>query len=142
MDYFLKEKNYKNATQVAIEVMLQEHNDNQLTLGLSLLSCLNYLKTLDKVKNIELPKEEPPGEDDKVVCILQSKCFMQKSFRLFGLLKEKILVDFKRNPFFDDHFDIRNFLHLIGKSLYFSSSNLNFDSTLLNTTKVSGFNSE
>jgi hypothetical protein len=58
---------------------------------------------------------------------------------LFFFLKEKLLVGFLRNPYFDDHFDIKNFKHLVGKTIYFSACNLKIDSLLVDSLKVSCF---
>jgi hypothetical protein len=71
MDFYLKENNYKLAAQVAIEVMLQEFNDNQLTLAFSLFSCLKYFSTLNNLKNVEdsssSSSENQPDESAKKV---------------------------------------------------------------------------
>jgi hypothetical protein len=43
MDLYLKNNDYKRASLVAHEVMLQEMNENEMTLSACLLSCMKYL---------------------------------------------------------------------------------------------------
>ena len=53
------------------------------------------------------------------------------------IIKEKLLVEYLRNSYFDDHFDLTDFKLLTGKTMFFSSSNLNIDSLLINSLQVS-----
>ena len=117
MDTFIKEGNYRgkqlikvilmsssylnvtfflsDAAKVAIQLMLQEEFNHPITSHLALYSCYAYLKnpqpeTWDPQPT---PKPEEPAE---VV---------------------KVRVDYIREPFFDDHFDLTNPKQLIGKTL-------------------------
>jgi hypothetical protein len=64
MDTYVKKKDYEKAALTAHEVMLQENNENPLTLAACLVSCMNYLKELKEGK-IELPKPAETDEQDE-----------------------------------------------------------------------------
>nr|CAH0109935.1 unnamed protein product [Daphnia galeata] len=95
MDSFLKQENYRDAAKVAIQLMLQEEFDHPITSYLALYSCYSYLNNPqpDPWDPQPKPKPEEPVEDVKV------------------------RVDYIREPFFDDHFDLTQPNHLIGKTL-------------------------
>ena len=58
MDYFIKEGDFKKAALTAHEVMLQEINDNELTLAASILSCVKCENQLESSTNNEDESEE------------------------------------------------------------------------------------
>jgi hypothetical protein len=64
MDTYVKNKDYEKAALVAHEVMLQENNENPLTLAACLVSCMNYIKELKEGK-IEPQKPAEPEEQDE-----------------------------------------------------------------------------
>jgi small subunit ribosomal protein S27 len=84
-----------DAAKVAIQLMLQEEFDHPITSYLALYSCYSYLNNPqpDPWDPQPKPKPEEPVEDVKV------------------------RVDYIREPFFDDHFDLTQPNHLIGKTL-------------------------
>lgn len=93
IDKFLKEGDSISATKVAVLQMLQEDCNHPILRSLSLYSCLKYLES----SNVwETPVEEKVDEDEEVV---------------------KVRVNFLRNEYFDDHFDIVNTNHLVGKTM-------------------------
>lgn len=59
MDYFVKEGDFEKAALAAHEVMLQEINDNELTLAASILSCIKCAK----LPETSLSNEEDIDED-------------------------------------------------------------------------------
>lgn len=65
MSAYLKEKNYLNSSGVAIEVMLQESNDNQLTLSLCLLSCWKYYESIKGLPS-QLNDDQTANDDENV----------------------------------------------------------------------------
>nr|CAG4643189.1 EOG090X05Q1 [Ilyocryptus agilis] len=95
MDTFLKENNFRDAAKVSIQLMLQEEFDHPITTHLSLYSCYAYLKNRkpEPWDPLPTPKPEEPVEEVKV------------------------RVDYIREPFFDDHFDLVKPEQLIGKTL-------------------------
>lgn len=72
MDVFLKEKDYYRATLAAHEVLLQEENQNELTLAACLVSCMSYVKHLkDNKLDFHVAKKDDTDEDKpKVFMIL------------------------------------------------------------------------
>lgn len=75
--------------------MLQEEFDHPITSALALYSCYGYLKKPQPEPWNPQPKAKP-DEPAEVV---------------------KVRVDYIREPFFDDHFDLTKPHHLIGKTL-------------------------
>ncbi|KAL0268880.1 UNVERIFIED_CONTAM: hypothetical protein PYX00_010673 [Menopon gallinae] len=95
IDMFLKEGDSMSATKVAVLQMLQEDCNHPILRTLSLYSCLKYLNS----PNIwEVPKEEENEDEDEDEVV-------------------KVRVKFSRNEYFDDHFDIINTNHLVGKTM-------------------------
>ncbi|XP_034937151.1 uncharacterized protein [Chelonus insularis] len=95
MDKFIKAQDYVSAAKVATFLMLQEDNDHPICNALAVYSCYKFLENPDAWV---LPPPEPEIPDDE---------------------KTKIRVFYLRNPFFDDHFDLREPKHLVGKTLVF-----------------------
>lgn len=91
MDTYWKQKNFVAGAQVARQLMLQEDVDHPLYSSLALLHCYHFLLKPEGW-NIPPPPEEP--EEDV-----------------------KVRVKFVRNPYFDDHFDLREPLPIVGKTL-------------------------
>lgn len=99
MDTFLKENNFRNAAVIASNQMLQEELDNDITRAMGLYSCLKYITNPSdweekKEESQEKNNEEEDEEEDK-----------------------RVRVDFIRNPYFDDHFDITDGDHIVGKTM-------------------------
>nr|CAG4650136.1 EOG090X05Q1 [Sida crystallina] len=95
MDTFLKEENFRDAVKVATQMMLQEEFEHPIANCMALYSCYAYLKRPQP--EVWDPQPQPkPEEPTEVV---------------------KVRVDYLREPYFDDHFDLTEPRHLIGKSL-------------------------
>ncbi|XP_045619890.2 small ribosomal subunit protein mS27 [Procambarus clarkii] len=94
MDTFLEQKNYTAAARVASVNMLQEDFGPLLTKTLTLASCFLYATSDDNQpwEDYTLQVEEPKEE-------------------------VKIRVRYLRNPYFDDHFDLKEPDHIVGKTL-------------------------
>jgi len=95
MDTFLKKENYRDAVKIAIQMMLQEDFEDPIAKNLALFSCYSYLRNPKPEPWDPQPKSKP--EEPKEVV--------------------KVRVDYIREPFFDDHFDLTEPNHLIGKTL-------------------------
>ncbi|CAG9762880.1 unnamed protein product [Ceutorhynchus assimilis] len=91
MDIFWKAKKYAHGARVASQLMLQEELEHPLSNDLALLHCYNYL-----LKPEGWPVQEPPVEPEEEI---------------------KIRVKYLRNPWNDDHFDLREDKKIIGKTL-------------------------
>lgn len=101
MDTFLKENNFKYAAVIASNQMLQEEFDNDITKSMGLYSCLKYITNPTdweetSTVNEEQKKEDVDDDDDEI---------------------KRVRVDFIRNPYFDDHFDLTDGDHLVGKTM-------------------------
>lgn len=91
MDTYWKQKNFVAGAQVASQLMLQEDVDHSLYATLALLHCYHFLLKPEGWK-VPPPPEEPEEE-------------------------VKVRVNYLRNPYFDDHFDLREPLAVVGKTL-------------------------
>ncbi|KAK9710734.1 Mitochondrial 28S ribosomal protein S27 [Popillia japonica] len=93
MDTFYKNEDFVSGARVASHLMLQEEQDNPLTVAMALLHCFKYLND-PKDWPKELQQEEP---EDEI----------------------KIRVKYLRNPYFDEHFDLSDPKQIVGKTLWF-----------------------
>jgi len=103
MDKFLAEENYKNVAKIASLHMLQEDFGPPLTQLYCLYGTLKYLETPPSE-----PWEPEPAPDPRETSREETK----------------IKVKFLRQPGFDDHFDLTNENHILGKILALVSMNL------------------
>ncbi|XP_063238514.1 small ribosomal subunit protein mS27 [Bacillus rossius redtenbacheri] len=93
MDSFLEQRNHTAAAQVAVLQMLQEDWEDELAARLGLYACHMHLRQPGRWLPEEVP--EPPDDGEEV----------------------KVRVKYLRNPYFDDHFDLRDPDLLVGKTL-------------------------
>jgi len=98
MDTFLKENDFRNAAVIASNQMLQEEFDNDITKAMGLYSCLKYITNPTDWEEAKVEVEEKNNEDDDEE-------------------EKRVRVDFIRNPYFDDHFDLTDSDHLVGKTM-------------------------
>lgn len=96
MDHFIKKKDFVGALKVGSLLMLQEDSSNKISNELAVYSCLKFLENPD---DWVLPPPPPPVNPKEEVV--------------------KVRVTYIRNPFFDDHFDIREPKQIAGKTLVF-----------------------
>lgn len=94
MDHFVKRKDYASAAKIASLVMLQEDADHPITNALCVYACHKYLENPDDWKKPEIPQDTSKEEI-------------------------KVRVEYLRNPYFDDHFDLADPRDLVGKTLSF-----------------------
>ncbi|VVC34349.1 MRPS27/PTCD2 [Cinara cedri] len=115
MDKFLKENNFRNAAVIASNQMLQEELDNDITKNIGLYSCLKYITNPTDWEDTIISKEEEKentGSDDEDEV-------------------KRVRVNFIRNPYFDDHFDLTDGDHLVGKTMLAISKT---DNTMLSNS--------
>ncbi|XP_011311372.1 28S ribosomal protein S27, mitochondrial [Fopius arisanus] len=96
MDTFIKRKNFASAAKVACLLMLQEDQEHPICSALAVYSCHKYLENTEGWA----PPPPPPPVDPKEEVV-------------------KIRVTYLRNPYFDDHFDLVDPKHLVGKTFVF-----------------------
>jgi len=127
MDSFIKEKNFMLAARIATLQMLQEDMSHSITKYLSLYSCYKFSDNLETFIDLIPPA---PIEVEKVVQPPSKK------------KKEEIRkrVGYLRNPYSDDHFDLTNTNHLIGKTfLYLADEIQKDDEILANSCSLLGY---
>ncbi|XP_015596826.1 28S ribosomal protein S27, mitochondrial [Cephus cinctus] len=112
MDTFIKQKEFALAANVASLLMLQEDDEHPICNALAVYSCHMFLKN---PIGWELP--EPEVDDTEEI---------------------KIRVPYLRNPYFDDHFDLVEPRHLVGKTLDFFGKKIKDDTTLGRTLRLRG----
>jgi hypothetical protein len=120
MDLFIKRKDFRKAALTAHEILLQENNENELTMAASLFSCMKHIAELrankQELESESIEENKKNEEEEKI----------------------KLLVYFTRKAYNDDHFDLKNERLLCGKTIYFASHNAQtLDSNLKNNLKVS-----
>ncbi|XP_070492088.1 small ribosomal subunit protein mS27 [Chironomus tepperi] len=127
MDSFIKEKNFMLAARVATIQMLQEDMTHPITRYLSLYSCYKFSDNLETFTDLIPPA---PVEVEKVAQPVSKK------------KKEEIRkrVGYLRNPYNDDHFDLTNTNHLVGKTfLYLADEIKKDDEALANSFSLLGY---
>lgn len=118
MDRFIKDNDVRNAAVIASNQMLQEELDNDITKAMGLYSCLKYITNLTEWEETKIETEETNNDEDDEE-------------------DRRVRVDFLRNPYFDDHFDLANGDHLIGKTMLAISRKIN-NTLLKNSFKTLG----
>ncbi|KAJ1528417.1 hypothetical protein ONE63_006831 [Megalurothrips usitatus] len=117
MDRFLKEKNFAAAARVAVLQMFQEDWENILTTRLAMYSCHMYLKHSDQQWYHENEIVPPVPEPKEVV---------------------KVRVKHLKNPYFDDHFDLKDPLLIVGKTLCMFNSKIGGSEQLVSSYSLLG----
>ncbi|XP_063979808.1 small ribosomal subunit protein mS27-like [Diachasmimorpha longicaudata] len=96
MDTFIKQKNFASAAKIATLLMLQEDQEHPICNALAVYSCHKYL---ENTENWGPPPPSPPVNPKEEVV--------------------RVRVRYLRNPYFDDHFDLTDPKHLVGKTFVF-----------------------
>lgn len=118
LDKMIRAKNYRMAAKVATFLMLQEDLNNAINRALSLYACVKYLQ--DPQSFDDLVKNQANDEElaAEIHAALQEKDPKVKKAKKRTQKEEiRVRINYIRNAYFDDHFDIRNSLHLVGKTL-------------------------
>lgn len=140
LDKLIKMKNYRMAAKVSTFLMLQENFENPINRVLSLYACYKYLEDPqpfdDLIKN-QQSESDLANEIAEAMRAADPKAGKKQKKRD---KKEEIRVriNFLRNPYFDDHFDLRNSHHLVGKTFLAISQHLDNDS-IGNSVKLLGY---
>lgn len=93
LNKLLTSQKYEEAATVASVIMLQEEYCNEITIALCQYACYKFVQSY-KSQLLSIP-EKTNKKPDEI----------------------KIRVKFLRNPYYDDHFDIRDKLQLTGKTM-------------------------
>lgn len=100
MNKLLKENRYKDAARIATIQMIQEDFSHPIVKYMALFACHKYLSNpVPWAPEQPEPEKANNGDEEEEEEI-------------------KLRVRFVRNPYFDDHFDLRKPSHLIGKTFW------------------------
>lgn len=138
LDKMIKLQNYRMAAKVATFLMLQETFENPINRTLSLYACYKYLE--DPQPFEDMFKEPEPELDSEIEKSNRESATDPKAKKVKRKEKKeeiRVRINFLRNPYFDDHFDIKNSHHLVGKT--FLSIGMHMDGAIGNTIKLLGY---
>lgn len=138
LDKMIELKNYRMAAKVASFLMLQENFENPINRTLSLYACYKYLA--DPQPFDDLLKNQANDSDlaEKIHAAMQSADPKAKKAKKRTQKEEiRVRINYLRNPYFDEHFDIRNSLHLVGKTFIAISQHL--DGAIRNSVQLLGY---
>lgn len=124
LNQLIDEKNFKLGARFATLFALQEDFSNPISTTMSLLTCYKFLNTLEPFDDLV----EKPVEVEETVTKPKKK-------------KEEIIkvrVRYIINPYFDDHFNLRNSYHLLGKTFLYLADEVQ-NETLANSLKLLGY---
>ncbi|XP_055318778.1 uncharacterized protein LOC129576866 [Sitodiplosis mosellana] len=139
LDKLIKLKNYRMAAKVATFLMLQENFENPINRVLSLYASYKYLddpQSFDDLVKNQQSESDLASEIAEKMRAADPKAGKKQKKRD---KKEEIRVriNYLRNPYFDDHFDLRNSHHLVGKTFLAISQYL--DGAIGNSVKLLGY---
>lgn len=124
LDKLIQEKQFKLAARFTTIFALQEEFSNPITTSMSLYSCYMFLNQLEPFDDLA----EKPVEQKAIEGAPKKK----------KIEEVKVRVKYVRNPYFDDHFDVKNSNHLLGKTFLLLSDEVQND-TLANSLKLLGY---
>lgn len=126
LDKLITEKNYKLGARFSTIFALQEEFENPITTLMMVFTCYKFLDNLETFDDLIVKPIEEEEEE-------KSKSKKKKD-------EIKVRLDYLINPFFDDHFDLRNTNHLMGKTfLYLADEVESKDEALANSLKLLGY---
>ncbi|XP_058831125.1 uncharacterized protein LOC131689823 [Topomyia yanbarensis] len=121
LDRLITTNEFKWAARIVTLLGLQEDFTNPITRSLALYACYRYVKSgeIDHFDDLIPPPPQEPTEGKK-----------KKKDEI------KVRVNFIRNEFFDDHFDIKDTKLLLGKTFFLLG--LNSEGAVGNSSKLLG----
>lgn len=127
LDKMIQTKNFKLGARFATLIALQEDFSNPITTYMSLYNCYKFLDNLEEFEDLIVkPVEE-------VVDVAAPKSKKKKE-------EVRIRVNYLKNPFYDDHFDIIKSNHLLGKTFLYLADEVDLtNKTLVNSLKLVGY---
>lgn len=123
LDKMIQEKNYKFGARFATLIALQEDFDNPIATNMMLYTCYKFMNSIEEFDDLAVKPEE----------VVETKPKKKKE-------EIKVRVAYLRNPNFDDHFELKNSYHLLGKTfLYLADEVKPWNATLSNSLNLLGF---
>lgn len=138
LDKLIKLKNYRMAAKVATFLMLQESFDNPINRTLSLYACYKYLEnpqSFDELIKNQYTEDDLAAEISAAMREADPKA--KKAKKREKKEEIRVRINYLRNPYFDDHFDLRNSHHLVGKTFLAISRYL--DGAIRNSIQLIGY---
>lgn len=139
LDKMIKLKNFRMAAKVASILMLQEMFENPINRVLSLYACYKYLE--DPQSFDDLVKNQATDDDLAKQISEALRAAEAKTSKKIKKREKKeeirVRINYIRNPYFDDHFDMRNSHHLVGKT--FLAIGQYLDGSIGNSIKLIGY---
>jgi small subunit ribosomal protein S27 len=123
LDKLIEAKNFKLGARFATLFALQEDLGNPIATQMSLFACYKFLGNLETFDDLFVA---PVVEEGK-----------PKSKKKDEI---KVRVFFLRNPHFDDHFDVKNTNHLVGKTILYLADEIHASNEVLgNSLRLVGY---
>lgn len=123
LDKVIQEKNYKLGARFATLIALQENFENPIGNSMMMLTCYKFMSNLEEFDDLVVKPEEGAVE---------TKPKKKKE-------EIRIRVAYLRNPSFDDHFELKNSYHLLGKTFLYLADEVKSNATLSNSLKLLGY---
>lgn len=140
LDKLIKLKDYRMAAKVSTFLMLQEDFENPINRMLSLYACYKYLENAESFDNLlknESDDSELANEISERMRAITDARSGKKAKKRDKKEEIRVRINFLRNPYFDDHFDLRNSHHLVGKT--FLAIGQHLDGAIGNSIKLIGY---
>lgn len=138
LDKLIKLKNYRMAAKVATFLMLQENFNNPINRTLSLYACYKYLDDPQSFDDLIKNEYKEDGLAAEISAALREADPKAKKAKKREKKEEiRVRINYLRNPYFDDHFDLRNSHHLVGKTFLAISQHL--DGAIRNSIQLIGY---
>lgn len=137
LDKLLRLKDYRMAAKVSTYLMLQEDFTNPINRVLSLYACYKYLANAEPFEDMfkAVPVDGEGGGESAAAQVNAAK--PAKGKKREKIEEVRIRINYIRNPYFDDHFDLRNSHHLVGKTFLAIARHLN--GTVANSVRLIGY---
>lgn len=139
LDRLLKLENYQLAAKVATLLMLQDDFTNDISRTLSLYACYKFLENPEPFEEPVKPQIDDPAA---LAAIAEAAKEAEKSGKTKRGKKKveeiRVRVKFLRNEFFDDHFDLVNTQHLVGKTFLTIARYMDGDTAVVNSATLLG----
>lgn len=110
LDRFIRAKDFTNATRVGTLMMLQEDLSNPITRSMSLFASWKFLQ--QPIQSFDTAVGASEESSTTTVAAPPAVAPSKKKRE-----EVRVRVGYLRNPFYDDHFDLTDCNHLVGKTL-------------------------
>lgn len=119
LDKLLRARDYTSAARIATFLMLQEDLGEEITRALALYACVKYSQAPQSFERPSIVDPDSAAAEAEAAAAAAAAEAAPKAAAAKKKKKEevRVRVKFIRNEYFDDHFDLREPGHLVGKTL-------------------------